>query len=291
MERHRRHLEAQAHQQQAEAGQQHPVLEQHRRGQVGGDAAQCGRAGGAVHEGDAVEQERRGERPQHEVLEGRLLGLDAAQVQGRQHVDRDRQHLEAEEQHDQVVGRRHDDAAGGRQQQQHVRLDARQVLPLQVRAGQQGRGDHGDGEQAGHEQHRSVDGDGTRQVRARPLVLHPVPQRHQRDQHGEARDHRPGGRQPRRQAAHQRGDGQQQQARQRQDQQRDERPPEDHHDGGVAGVGEHQWPSPESCASPDSTPRSAPRRLVGSWKPSTWCSMCSTRASTAGSMRSITGFG
>ena len=70
------------------------------------------RAGGAVHEGDAVEQEGGGERAQHEVLEAGLLRLHPAQVHGRQHVHRDREGLEAEEQHDEVVGHGHDDAAG-----------------------------------------------------------------------------------------------------------------------------------------------------------------------------------
>ena len=151
MEWHGGDLEAQAHEQQAEAGQQHAVLEQDGGRQVVGDPGEARGPGGAIHQGDPVEEERRGERPQYEVLEGRLLRLDAAQVQGGHDVDGDRQQLEAEEQHDQVVGRGHDHAACGREQQQHVELDARQVLAGEVGPGEQRRGDHGDGEQGGHE--------------------------------------------------------------------------------------------------------------------------------------------
>ena len=112
MERHGGHLEAEAHQHQGETGQQHGVLDQDRGGQVGVDANQAGGTGGPVDQGDPVEQEGRGEGPEHEVLDGRLLGLDPPEVHGRQDIDGDGKHLEAQEQHDQIVGRGHDNPAG-----------------------------------------------------------------------------------------------------------------------------------------------------------------------------------
>ena len=44
--------------------------------------------------------------------------------------------------HDQVVGRRHDQAAGRGQQQEHVGLGALEVLAAQVAVGQQRGEDH-----------------------------------------------------------------------------------------------------------------------------------------------------
>ena len=61
-----------------------------------------------------------------------------------QHVDGDRQDLEAEEQDDEVVGRRHDHAARRRQQQEDVGLGPVEALPAQVAVGEQGGDDHAD---------------------------------------------------------------------------------------------------------------------------------------------------
>ena len=95
MERHCGHLEGQPHQQQGDASQQHSVLQKDHSGQMVGDEGQASRPGSPVEQGHAVEQERRGEGPQHEVLERRLLGLDAPQVQGGQHVHGDGQDLQS----------------------------------------------------------------------------------------------------------------------------------------------------------------------------------------------------
>ena len=83
----------------------------------------------AVDQRDPVEQEGGGERPEHEVLHAGFLGLVPAHVHGGEDVDGERQDLEADEQHDQVVGRRHDHAARGRQQDERVQLGALDAAP------------------------------------------------------------------------------------------------------------------------------------------------------------------
>ena len=89
-------------------------------------------AGDAVDPGDAVEQERGGERAQQEVLERRFVGaLVVAQVAG-QHVAGDRGDLQADEDHDQLVGRRHHALAGDREQQQRVVLAGLRVLAPEI---------------------------------------------------------------------------------------------------------------------------------------------------------------
>ena len=55
-----------------------------------------------------------------------------APVAGGEHVERERQRLETEEQHDQIVGRRHHDAADGGDQEQGVDLGAVEAVAAQM---------------------------------------------------------------------------------------------------------------------------------------------------------------
>ncbi len=137
VERRRRHLEPEAHQQHRHAGEEQAVVEQHGGRQVVEDLDEVRAAGGAVGEGDAVEQERRGERPEDEVLHAGFLRRGPPQVHGGEHVDGQREDLEAEEQDDEVVGGGHQDAARGRQEHQDVELGAVHAFPPQVPVGEE----------------------------------------------------------------------------------------------------------------------------------------------------------
>ena len=125
-----------------------------------GDLGQAGRAGGAVDEGDAVEEDRRGEGAEDEVLHGRLARLGPAAVEAGQHVQGDREDLEAEEDHDQVVGRGHEHGARRREQGQHVELGPVEALPPQVAVGDQRAEDDGAADQDHEEDAEAVDRDG-----------------------------------------------------------------------------------------------------------------------------------
>src|SRR4029450_4517632 len=131
-------------------------------------------AGGPVAQGDAVQQERRGERAQQEVLHGRLLGGQAAGLAG-QHVQAERQDLQGDEHHQQVGGGGQQHHAEQGEQQQRVHLGRAVVrLPFPAVA----LGDHQGGQDAGGQQHRpGVAGDAVQRHRALegdPLQV-PVP--------------------------------------------------------------------------------------------------------------------
>ena len=188
VERGGRHLEAQAHEQQREAGQQQAAAllqRQHVAVEEQADVGQVRGAGGAVHERHAVEEEGRREGAEHEVLDRRLLRPDVTAVAGGQHVEGDRQRLEPQEQHDHVVGHRHDHAAQGRQQDQRVDLGPVLALAPQVLVEEQRRerGGHRHGER--EEQREVVERHGAGHERGRTVTAHVVPQEH--GEHGRRR--------------------------------------------------------------------------------------------------------
>ena len=175
-------LEAEPDEQQREPGQQEggrTVAQQlrvdrarhraDRRGELG-DAAQVRRAGRSVHERDAVEEEGRRERAEHEVLHAGFLRLGPPQMHRREHVRGDRQDLEAEEHDDQVVGRRHDHAARRRQQDEDVQLGAVETFAAQVAVGQHRRQHDGGTDHEREEDGEAVDRDRARDRRERPAV-------------------------------------------------------------------------------------------------------------------------
>ena len=88
------------------------------------------RAGDREGERDAVEEERAREGAEQEVLERRLGARRARAAQPGQDVDRQRQHLERQEDHQQVGGGRHQHHAADREQRQRVVLAGRQPLAL-----------------------------------------------------------------------------------------------------------------------------------------------------------------
>ena len=149
-----------------------------------GDARQPHRAGVAVEQRHAVQEERRGERAEQEVLQRRLLREEPpATREAAQQVERQREHLERDEHRQQVVGRREHQHAADREHQQREDLglgDAggrQRALVLGARQGRAGRGERAAGvqcllgrrQQAGQreqqdralqELRRAVDGDG-----------------------------------------------------------------------------------------------------------------------------------
>ena len=122
LERHGADLEEQPDGQHAHADEQ--------QGLVGGvvadgvvDLAEVHRAGVAVDERHAVEEEAGGEGTEHEVLERGLLAQQPAPTgEAAQQVQRQRQHLERDEHRQQVARRREQHHAEDREQQQRVDL-------------------------------------------------------------------------------------------------------------------------------------------------------------------------
>ncbi len=120
--RHRR-LEAQAHHAQPDAGQRQRIgREAPVRAERACDRAEVGRSGGAVDQRKAIEQRRRADRAHDQVLQAGLQRALAPHFGGAQHVQRDRQELEPQEQRHRVLGRRQQRHATDRGQQQGVPL-------------------------------------------------------------------------------------------------------------------------------------------------------------------------
>ena len=123
-----------------------------------GDALEVGVAGGAVDQRQPVQQRGRAHRADDQVLQAGLQRGGAARLGGAQHVQRDRQQLQADEQRDQVLGAGQDDHAQDRAQQQGHVL-ARAGLARHVGAHRQhDRGQAHHEEQQAQQQRQGVDG-------------------------------------------------------------------------------------------------------------------------------------
>ena len=194
VERHRRDLEPEADDQQRDAGEQRAVLVERVPGEEARDPGEGGGAGRAVHQRHAVEEDRRREGAEHEVLDAGFLRREAAAVECHQHVERDRQRLERHEHDDQVVGRGHDDHRRGRQRQHREVFGDLEARGPDVADGeQQGQEQRGDDEDA--EEHRErVDVHHRRQGDDGAVVaeMAPLPGQHRagRDGAGERDDDR-----------------------------------------------------------------------------------------------------
>ena len=103
------------------------------------DAREVGRPRRAVDEGQAVEQGGRADRADDEVLQPRLERGRAAHLGRAQHVERDREQLEPEEQRHQVLRRDEHPHARGRGQQQREVLAVRRLARRHRAPGQQHR--------------------------------------------------------------------------------------------------------------------------------------------------------
>ena len=152
------------------------------------DLGEVGAARCAVHHGDPVQEERRREAAEDEVLDAAFLALDPLAMAGGHHVHRDRQDLETEEQHDQIVRRTHHHATDRGQQIQRVDLGTLEVLAPQIVVGDEGDQHHGDGDRDGDDHREHVEAQRAADQGRCAVVGDVVPQE-------EAQDHRcqPGG--------------------------------------------------------------------------------------------------
>ncbi len=89
-----------------------------------GDRGKVGGPGGAVDERQPVEERGRPDGADHQVLEARLERLLLPHPAAAEHVERDRQQLEPDEQGDEVVGRGEHGHPANRREQQRVVLAA-----------------------------------------------------------------------------------------------------------------------------------------------------------------------
>ena len=156
-------------------------------------------------------------------------------MHGRHHVGGDREHLDADEQHDQVIGRHHDGAACSRHEHEQVQLGAIDVLAEQVAVAQKRHERHGETDHRNGEQREPVHSDrpGDRRDGALSRVADSVPQRNRRQERRQGDHHRVAGRHMVRHLATQQGD----------DRQTEQGPEEqDHHRSQIAPrhVGQHQ---------------------------------------------------
>ena len=116
-------------------------------------AREVHRAGVAVDQRDAVEEEARGEGAEEEVLHRRLLAQQPAPPrEAAQQVERQRQHLEGDEHREQVTGRGEEHHAADREQQQRVDLGV-----VEAGGGALGVGARERGGLAGEHRHPALD--------------------------------------------------------------------------------------------------------------------------------------
>ena len=148
MEGRGRGLEAQTGDHQADAGQRQRVVDQS--GLVGEclrDPREGRLAGRAVDEREPVEQRRRADRADDQVLQAGLQRRLPAHVGRAEDVERDRQQLEAQEQRDQVLRRAQHGHPHDRREQQRVVLALAGLLGRVVAQQQQHGGDAPDDEE------------------------------------------------------------------------------------------------------------------------------------------------
>ena len=105
-------------------------------------------SGGAVDHGDAVQEERGGERAQDEIFQRRFVRFGGPFAEAGQDVARNRAYFEADEGGQQFVRARQDPHAGGSEQHQRVKLTALEIFVVEIIDGaehaQRGRADdHG----------------------------------------------------------------------------------------------------------------------------------------------------
>ncbi len=147
-----RGLEGEAGDRQRDAGQQQHVGGEAVAGDRRGDRAEVGGAGGAVDQRDPVQQRRRADGADDQVLQPRLQRVLAFHFGRAQHVQRDRQQLQADEQRNGVLRRRQQRHPRDRGQQQRVKLAVAGFFGGERAPRQQhGRGAAGDQDQVEHQ--------------------------------------------------------------------------------------------------------------------------------------------
>ena len=127
VERHGRDLEEQAGKNEHHADDQ-PGRCRRRRGQQLGELREIHRAGEAVDQRDAIQQQARGERAEDEILQPGLGRAQLVAREGGQHVERQRLQFEPEIQRHHVGRRDHQHHADDGEQHQHGEFETRQSL-------------------------------------------------------------------------------------------------------------------------------------------------------------------
>ncbi len=148
VERHGADLEREAGHDEHEAEHQHLVADLAR---VHGleDLADVERAGGAVQHREAVEQEAARHRAEHEVLHGGFGGRDVVAAQCHQRIAGEREQLQAQVDHEEVVARHHDEHAQQHEHREREQLAAAQHASVRgVGPAIDQRHHHGDGREA-----------------------------------------------------------------------------------------------------------------------------------------------
>ena len=200
MKRSHRGLEREAHDHQTEAGEQQRVAEHAPRELVGRhrgrDALKLGRAGRAVDQRQPVDERGRPDRADHEVLQSGLERSLAPGLGCAQHVQRDRQQFDSDEQRDEVLRRDEDRHPEHAEDQQPVVLALPSLTRGDTPPGQDhGRDRRGVEDKVEHEREvvdpqRARDDRGV-VVEVRDRVTHGAGERHERQQrHDPLADHR-----------------------------------------------------------------------------------------------------
>ena len=169
VERHDGGLEAQADDQQREAGDGVGDDVSAAAGQPCASRSSRVRPRAAVDQGDAVQEEAGRERAEQEILHRRLFRPRLGAGKAGQDVQGDGQHFQADKDGDQLAAGRHQHRAGGGEQHQGVILAVVDALLLNVALGQQD-GQRGDDQQDELKHQREIIGD-DRAVERRSGVL------------------------------------------------------------------------------------------------------------------------
>ena len=122
MERHGGYLETEAGQQQHQPHEQPEVVGSGPARKSDRDLVVERRAGGSVNEAEAVEQERRRERPEQHVLQPALVRPRVGPGEGDQHVEREAQQLQRDVGGKQLAGGGHVDRADSGDDEERVEL-------------------------------------------------------------------------------------------------------------------------------------------------------------------------
>ena len=134
MERHQRHLEGEPDEQERHTGQQHRISRRQRHlvGKHRGHGPQIRGSRDTEEQRHAVEEERRGESAEDEVLEPGLAACRALPVTRREQIEGQAECLQSEEHHDQVVRKDHRNAADECSEDQSVGLGGVSTLALEM---------------------------------------------------------------------------------------------------------------------------------------------------------------
>ncbi len=186
VEGHGRHLEGEAPQHQQDAHDHQRLLGEVETGGGGGDGREAHLAGDAVDQRHAEQQDGGRQHPDDEELEGRLVGAGVALAPARQQEAGGRHQLEADEDGDQVAGRRHHHRPQHRAQQQEVELALVVAVGLDVGHRQQQRDEAGEDEETLEHQREVVHDVGVVEQEA------VVSGQHRQAQEGEAGRHQAG---------------------------------------------------------------------------------------------------